>query len=147
MGVDKRIGISKEERAVANRYASRYRLSDAFLYIRRMSGRRVLFLQAYDEDGIKYNMRFTKIKKMRPPMGNQVVDKLHYLKVQADKVHGKDRYDLTRIKKVRYLEKMPIICKVYGHGVFYKTKSAFITQGEGCPKCSKNRYNNNRKYY
>lgn len=144
MGVEKKIGISKEERLVALKYANRYRLTDHKVTVRRMSGRRVLFFHGTDEDGLEYEIRFTRIQKMRPPKGWQVVNKLHYLKVQAEKVHG-DIYDLSLVKEVKWREKFPIICPT--HGVFYKHKSAFISQGEGCPKCAKNRYKNNRKYY
>ena len=45
---------------------------------------------------------------------------------------------LEKEEDINFKDKLPIIC--YEHGVFYKRKAAHITQEEGCPLCSKNRF-------
>lgn len=147
MGVEKKIGISKEERLIAVKYASRFRLHDYKLVIGRSTGHRILYLEGTSEDDLEYRIRFDKVKKMSSPKGIQITNKLFYLKYQCDKVHGLDKYDLSGIKEeeITFSAKLPIKCHI--HGLFYKRKAALITDSEGCPKCSKNRFNNNRKYY
>lgn len=147
MGTHKKLGINIEQRNIAKRYASRFRLHDHKLVIGRGTGCRVLYLEATDDDELEYRIRYDKVKKMSRPKGIQVTNKLFYLKFLSDKIHGKDRYSFPDVKEemITFKDKIPIECKI--HGTFYKRKSAHITDREGCPKCSRNRYNNNRKYY
>jgi hypothetical protein len=146
MGANKKIGISKEQRQVAHKYAGRFYLYDYHLELSRASGKRIIYLIGTDENNITYRIRFDKVKKMKSPKGIQVVNKLDYLIYQGNKIHGKGRYDYSLIKDedITFSNKISIICET--HGVFKKRKSAHITDGEGCPKCSRNRFNNNRKY-
>lgn len=147
MGVQKKLGISKEQRDLAERYCSRFNLHDYSVVLSRASGKRVIYVIGIDYDDIKYKIRFDKVKRMKSPKGVQVVNKKDYLIVQGDSIHGKGTYDYSLIKDedIKFHVKLPIICST--HGVFHKRKSAHITDGEGCPKCSLNRLNNNRKYF
>lgn len=146
MGANKKIGIPKDYRTLGKKYASRYRLYDHKIVLNRTSGKRIFYLIGTDADGIVYRIRFDKVKKMRSPKGIQAINKRDYLKIQADKVHGENTYDLSLVKDedITFHNKLDIICNI--HGVFKKRKAAFITQSEGCPMCSKNRFNNNRRY-
>lgn len=146
MGASKKIGISREQREIAYKYASRFSLLDYRLELSRASGKRIIYLIGTDEDDITYRIRFDKVMKMKSPKGIQVVNKLDYLIYQGEKIHGKRRYDYSLIKDedITFSNKLSIICPT--HGVFKKRKAAHITDGEGCPKCSKNRFSNNRKY-
>ena len=139
MGVDKKLGISKEQRELAKRYASRYGLHDHEVVLSRRSGNRIVYLIGTDENGIKYRIRFDKVKRMKPPKGIQVVNRKDYLIYQSNLVHGEGTYDFSLVNEeyITFHNKLPIICKT--HGVFYKRKSAHITDGMGCPKCSMNR--------
>ena len=145
MGTDKKIGIEKEERAIAKKYSTRFRLVDCSLSISRTSGVRVLYLNGTDYDGVTYRIRHVWLKKMRPPSGMQVVNRHHYLVTQADKVHG-GKYDYSLIKEedITFINKLSIVCPT--HGVFKKRKSAHVTDREGCPKCSKGKLNEYRRY-
>lgn len=147
MGADKKIGISKEYRSTAKRYCNRYSLYDYSLELSRSSGRRVIYLIAEDEDGVIYRIRFDKVMKMRRPRGVQVINKLHYFLIQANKVHGDGTYDYSMIKEedITFSNKLDIICET--HGVFKKRKSAHVTDMGGCPKCAKKRFNSRRKYH
>jgi rubrerythrin len=87
----------------------------------------------------------SKLRQMRSPKGTQVVNKHHYLVVQAEKVHG-SKYDYSLIKEedITFANKLKIVCPV--HGVFHKRKSAHVTDREGCPHCSANRLRQLRKF-
>lgn len=145
MGADKKIGISKEQRRLASRYAKRFLLHDYKLVLSRSSGKRVIYLIGIDENDITYRIRFDKVKRMRKPKGVQVVNKKDYLVFQATRIYG-DTYDYSLIKEedITFSNKLEIVCEE--HGSFFKRKSAHITDREGCPKCSMVRYNINRKY-
>lgn len=147
MGVDRKPGIQKEDRARADRYAARYGMVSHNLEVSRATGKKCLYLVCEDADGLEYRIRFDKVKRMSPPIGVQVTNRLHYLIIQSDEVHGIDTYDFSMVKEsdIKFRNKLPIICKT--HGVFYKSKAALISEREGCPECSKNRYNNNKKYF
>jgi len=148
MGVLKKLGISKEQREIAERYARRYSLLDHKVILGRKNGKRIIYLLGTDNNGITYRIRFDKVKRMKSPKGVQVVNRKDYLIYQSSVVHGKKAYDYSLIKsddEITFKCKIPIICKI--HGVFYKRKSAHITDGEGCPKCSRRRLGNNRKYF
>lgn len=146
MGIDKKIGIEKEARVLADKYATRFCLTDHFLSISRKSGNRVMYFTGTDSDGITYRVRFVWLKKMRRPIGFQVVNRHFYLVHQAEIVHGIDKYDYSLIKEsdITFANKLDIICKV--HGVFKKRKSAHVTDREGCPKCSANKMRELRKF-
>jgi hypothetical protein len=147
MGANQKIGISKEYRDLANRYSKRMGLYDYNLVLSRPSKRRTVYFIGTDINNITYRIRFDKIRLMRPPNGNQVVNIRDYLVHQSNLTHGEGTYDLSLVKEsdITFTNKIEIICKT--HGVFKKTKSAFITARQGCPTCSKNRFNNNRKYF
>jgi len=146
MGVDKKIGISKKQRDIADKYARRYSMVYHKLIVSRPKRVRTIYLICEDIHGLEYRIRWDKVVRMNRPKGIQVTNKAFYLKYQCDKVHGKDLYDLSMISDdmINSTDKLPIICKV--HGVFHKRKASLITDREGCPSCSQNRYNNNRKY-
>jgi len=147
MGVDKKLGISKEQRDIAERYCSRYGLHDYEVILSRKSGNRVIYVIGIDENGIKYKIRFDKVKRMKSPKGIQVVNRKDYLIHQSNQIHGEGTYDFSLVEEedITFSNKLQIICKT--HGVFLKRKSAHITDGMGCPKCSANRLRNNRKYF
>ena len=147
MGANKKIGINKEHRDIANRYSRRMRLYDYDLVLSRASGKRVIYFIGTDVHGITYRIRFDKVRLMRQPKGIQVLNKKDYLIHQSNEVHGLNAYDYSLVSDndITFKNKISIICST--HGVFKKRKSAHITDSEGCPKCSKNRFNNNRKYF
>jgi hypothetical protein len=146
MGTDKKIGIEVEDRRIADRYASRFGLVDCSLKVSRSNGLRAIYFIGSDSDGVTYRLKMSKLKQMRSPKGTQVVNKHHYLVVQADKVHGFGKYDYSLIKEhdIKFGNKLKIVCSV--HGVFYKRKSAHVTDREGCPRCSANRLRQLRKF-
>lgn len=145
MGTDKKIGIEAEDRRIANRYAARFGLVDYSLKISRNNGLRAIHFTGSDSDGVTYRLKLSKLRQMRSPKGTQVVNKHHYLVVQAEKVHG-SKYDYSLIKEedITFANKLKIVCPV--HGVFHKRKSAHVTDREGCPHCSANRLRQLRKF-
>tara|TARA_R110000772_G_scaffold31949_2_gene78544 strand:- start:2531 stop:2971 length:441 start_codon:yes stop_codon:yes gene_type:complete len=146
MGTDKKIGIEVRDRRLANKYASRFGLVDCTLRVSRVNGKRATFFTGTDSDGVTYKLKISKLKQMRSPKGTQVVNRHHYLVVQADEVHGKGRYDYSLIREedITFVNKLKIICPT--HGVFRKRKSAHVTDKEGCPYCSANRLRQLRKF-
>ena len=146
MGTDKKIGINVEDRRLANKYASRFRLVNYELNVSRSNGKRAVFFTGTDYNGITYRLKMSKLKQMRSPKGTQVVNRHDYLVYQAEEVHGIDKYDYSLIKEedITFSNKLQIICKV--HGVFHKRKSAHVTDKEGCPSCSANRLRQLRKF-
>lgn len=147
MGIDKKLGISKEHRELASKYARRYGLTEHKVILNRVKGNRVLYVLGTDVNGITYKIRFDKVKRMKSPKGIQVVNRLHYLIHQGNEVHGEGTYDYGLIKEeeITFHNKLPILCST--HGLFYKRKAAHITDGEGCPKCARQRLITNRKYF
>jgi hypothetical protein len=145
MGADKKIGIEAEDRRIANRYAARFGLVDYSLKISRNNGLRAIHFTGSDSDGVTYRLKMCKLRQMRSPKGTQVVNKHHYLVVQAEKVHG-SKYDYSLIKEedITFANKLKIVCLF--HGVFHKRKSAHVTDREGCPHCSANRLRQLRKF-
>lgn len=146
MGAEKKIGISREIRERARRYANRFRFTSYNLVLSRSSGRRVIYFIGTDENDIIYRIRYDKVNKMRKPSGVQVLNKLSYLKHQASEIYGEDFYDYSLIKDsdITFNNKLSIICEE--HGVFKKRKSAHITDRGGCPKCSANKLKHKRKF-
>ncbi len=146
MGADKKIGISSEDRRIADRYAARFGLVDYTLTISRKNGLRAVYFTGSDSDEVTYRLKMSKLKQMRSPKGTQVVNRHHYLVVQAEKVHGVGKYDYSLIKEedITFANKLKIVCPI--HGVFYKRKSAHVTDREGCPHCSANRLRRLRKF-
>ena len=146
MGTDKKIGIEVEDRRLADKYASRFRLVDCTLKVSRSNGLRATHFTGTDSDGITYRLKMSKLKQMKRPKGTQVVNRHHYLVVQADKIHGAGRYDYSLIKEedIKFANKLKIVCHI--HGVFYKRKSAHVTDREGCPSCSASRFKQLRKF-
>ena len=146
MGTDKKIGIEAEDRRIADRYATRFGLVDYSLKISRNNGLRAIHFTGSDSDGVIYRLKMSKLKQMRSPKGTQVINRHHYLVVQAEKVHGFGKYDYSLIKEedITFSNKLKIVCPV--HGVFYKRKSAHVTDREGCPSCSANRLRQLRKF-
>tara|TARA_R110000803_G_scaffold154286_1_gene219055 strand:- start:4988 stop:5428 length:441 start_codon:yes stop_codon:yes gene_type:complete len=146
MGTDKKIGIEVEDRRIADRYASRFGLVDCTLKVSRTNGLRAVYFTGSDYDGITYRLKMSKLKQMKSPKGTQVVNRHDYLVLQADKVHGFGKYDYSLIKEedIKFVNKLKIICPI--HGVFYKRKSAHVTDREGCPHCSANRLRQLRKF-
>lgn len=147
MGVDKKLGITKQQRELAEKYCKRFGLPEHQVILSRATGKRVVYLMCTDKNGIKYRIRFDRVNRMKSPKGIQVVNRKDYLVYQGNLTHGKDTYDYSLIKEdeITFENKLPIVCKT--HGIFYKRKSAHITDGEGCPKCSANRLSNNRQYF
>ncbi len=146
MGTDKKIGIEAEDRRIADRYATRFGLVDYSLKISRNNGLRAIHFTGSDSDGVIYRLKMSKLKQMRSPKGTQVVNRHHYLVVQAEKVHGFGKYDYSLIKEedITFANKLKIVCPI--HGVFHKRKSAHVTDREGCPHCSANRLRQLRKF-
>ena len=146
MGTDKKIGIKHEDRKIAERYANRFSLVDFELKVSRVNGKRAVYFTGTDYDGVIYRLILSKLKEMKSPKGTQVVNRHHYLVVQANKVHGEGRYDYSLIKEedITFVNKLKIICKI--HGVFHKRKSAHVTDREGCPYCSASRLRQLRKF-
>ena len=146
MGTDKKIGVSAIDRLVASKYASRFGLVDCVLKISRVNGKRAVYFTGTDYDGVIYRLKMSKLKQMRSPKGTQVVNRHHYLVVQADEVHGKGKYDYSLIREedITFANKLKIICST--HGVFHKRKSAHVTDKEGCPHCSASRLRQLRKF-
>jgi len=122
MGIQKKLGISKEQRDIARRYCKRYNLHDYKVVLGRSYGKRLLYVIGVDGFGIEYRIRFDKVKRMRSPKGVQVVNKKDYLIHQSSLVHGINTYDYSLIedKDITFKDKLPIICNT--HGVFYKRK-------------------------
>ena len=145
MGADKKIGIEKSIRVIANRYANRYLFTSYNLVLSRSSGRRIIYFIGTDENDIIYRIRFAKVKKMKKPKGIQVLNRHAYLVLQAERVHGEGTYDYSLIKEedITFSNKLDIVCKT--HGVFKKRKAAHVTDKEGCPKCSAKKLKHQRK--
>lgn len=144
----KKLGISKEQRLLSDKYAKRFNLFNHKLVVARRGTRRTLYLLGHDEDDVEYRIRFDKVRAMRRIKGqNQVINKAHYFKVQARQVHGEEKYDYSMINEsnISSREKMPIICDQ--HGIFYKDKRHHITDRAGCPVCAKERENKKRRFY
>jgi len=143
----KLIGISKEQRLLARKYASRFKIHTHKLIVRRKKGVRFIHFIGTDENDLEYDIRFDKIEKMNRPTGMQITNKIRYLTYQGNLTHGKGKYDYSLVLEdnIKVGIKLPIICSI--HGIFYKRKASHITDGEGCPKCSANRLKNNRKYF
>ena len=147
MGDNKKLGIQKEDRILADRYAKRFGLTDHSLVLSRdKNDSRKLYFFGFDEFGLEYRIAFNKVKRMRSPKGIQIVNKLDYLIHQSNLTHGKDVYDFSLVKEedIAFHNKLSIICKT--HGVFKKRKSAHITDAEGCPQCAMDRFKNVKKY-
>ena len=144
---DKAIGIPPALRSLADRYARRYSLTDYKVIVQRVKGKRVFYVLAWDQNDVQYRIRMDKVRAMRRPNIRQVMNKMWYVKQSIEEVHGEDRYDLSLIeeKHLKCNVKMPIIC--HEHGVFHKQRRNLVDDRQGCPKCSRRRYNINRKYY
>lgn len=139
------IGLSIEERRLAEKYARRFGLVDAVLRIRRgMKHRpRLLYILGYDKDQIKYRVSFNQAKKMIKPTSYNVATeyRLKYFIMRAKEIHG-NKYDYSLVELADIIKlrvKVPIICNTDGHGVFMQTKENHVLDIRGCPKCAKKR--------
>lgn len=54
---------------------------------------------------------------------------------KAQQVHGKEKYDYSKVKYKKSSVKVTIICNVSGHGPFEQVPSTHLS-GYGCSKCS-----------
>ena len=142
-----RIGVSKIERFIVNRYIKRFLLKFINFEILRMSGKRILYLIASNRSGYTYRIRFDKVKGMQRPTGMQIINKLEVFLIQAETVHG-DKYDYSLVTEedLAYEHKFPVICNKEGHGTFYTHRSRHIQQRKGCPVCGIERRRKKNKF-
>jgi hypothetical protein len=142
MGREKQLGFTKEQRQLGERYSIRFGLHSSRLSMRRKGNVRMIYLIGFDKDDVEYKIRFDKVIRMRMFNGiKQAVDKVHYFKVRAAKVH-KDDYDYSLVTEeaLRHRGKVSIICnRNMAHGTFTQTSGNHINHKKGCPKCGRSR--------
>lgn len=141
-----RIGISKEERTLAHRFAKKNRLHSWHLKIKRgqKNNPKILYFYGYDEDDVLYKVMYKHVKRQDLIDGHQVAKshKLEYFLKQAKEVHG-DKYDYNLVENddIGWQLKLPLVCNKKGHGLFMQTKQNHITDKRGCPVCGRRKVN------
>lgn len=81
-----------------------------------------------------------RLKRMAEMAGANKKNHAYYID-KAIKLNG-NNYDYSMVESVPYEgidSKVPIICKVSGHGIFWQSWTAHIKLKEGCPKCNRSK--------
>ena len=129
------MSISKEERDVAKRYASRFGLTDCS--VKFIRGKKVVLVT--DSDDIEYaiSMKKASLRSVRPAT-REAINPKDVLIRNARAIHGnKYIYDKVPERRLINQELFEVICPT--HGSWMTRVGNHINHRSGCPVCFKNK--------